>query len=166
MTNMAETPVEENKTSGRTTGQKIGNVMAMNFIDHSRKIAGDRWLVELVGEMDIPITQNLWAAVSENDAILLDCIRKKLGGRLRFSISRIRNFVADNEKEAVLNELLSRFEENILPYMDKPDFVQKLFMKNFNEARNKCASDRNTAPSAAQPAEEDEGPADFSDLFK
>jgi len=159
--------VEKNKTSGKITGQKSGNVISMNFIDRSRKIAGDRWLVELVGEMEIPITQNLWTAVSEKDALLLDCIQKKLGDRLRFSISRVRNFVADSEKKAVLDELLSRFEENLLPYMDKPDFVQKLFMKNFNEARNKCVSDRHTSQREAQTAkEEDEGPADFSDLFK
>jgi hypothetical protein len=164
--NLKEDTVEKNITAGRITGRKIGNVISLNFIDRSRKIAEDRWRVELVGEMETPITQNLWAAVSENDAFLLDCIQKKLGDRLRFSISRVRKFVADDDKEAVLAELLSRFEDNILPYMDRPDFVQKLFMKNFNEARKKCLSDRHTSQTDAQTAVEDEGPADFSDLFK
>jgi len=165
-THLKEDTVEINITPGRITGRKTGKVISMNFIDRSRKIAGDRWLVELVGEMDIPITQDFWAAVSENDAHLLHSIQKKLGDRLRFSISRIRNFVADDDKEAVLDELMSRFEENILPYMDTPDFVRKLFMKNFNEARKKCIADRYISPNDAQPAGEDEGPTDFSDLFK
>jgi hypothetical protein len=160
------TNVRKNKTAADITGRKTGNAMAINFIDRSRKIAGDRWQVELVGEMEIPIPQNFWTAVKENDVDLLDCIRKKLGDRLPFSISRIRNFVADDEKEAIRNELISRFEENIAPYMDKPDFVRKLFLKKFKEARQKCISDRYAAPHDAQPAEEDEGTADFSDLFK
>jgi hypothetical protein len=158
--------VGKNRAAAGTTGRKTGNIMTINFIDRSRKIAGDRWLVELVGELEIPITENFWTVVSENDIDLLDCIRKKLGDRLQFSISRIRNFVADSEKEAVSAELISRFEENILPYMDKPDFVRKLFMKKFNEARDKCTSDQYTSPNDAQPVEEDDGPADFSDLFK
>jgi len=165
-TNLKEDTVGKNITASRITGQKTGNVIAMNFMDRSRKIAGDRWLVELVGEMEIPIPQNFWDAVSENDTQLLDCIQKKLGDRLRFSISRVRNFVADGDKKAVMDELLSRFEENIVPYMDKPDFVRKLFVRNFNEARKKCISDQYISPSDVQPAEEDEGPADFSDLFK
>ena len=140
--------------------------MAINFIDRSRKIAGDRWLVELIGEMEIPIAQDLWDPVSESDHDLLDCIRKKLGDRLQFSISRIRNFVADDDKEDVLNELISRFEENIVPYTNKPDFVRKLFMKNFNEARKKCLTHRHTAQQDKETAVEDEGPADFSDLFR
>lgn len=156
--------MEENHTAAWVTGQKIGNVVSINYIDRSRKIVGDRWLVELVGEMDIPITETFWAAVSENDVDLLDCIQKKLGDRLRFSISSIRNFVADDEKEAVFNELISRFEENIAPYMDKPDFVQKLFLKNFNDARGKCVSDWYPPQSDEEP-EEVESPADFSDLF-
>ena len=140
--------------------------MAINFIDRSRKIAGDRWLVELVGEMEIPFAKDLWDPVTESDHDLLDCIREKLGDRLRFSISRIRNFVADDEKEDVLNELISRCEENIVPYTNKPDFVRKLFMKNFNEARKKCLTDRHTAQQDEETAVEDEGPADFSDLFR
>ena len=156
--------MEQNKTVAGITGQKTGNVIAINYIDRSRKIAGDRWLVELVGEMEVPITEAFWAAVSENDVDLLDCIRKKLGDRLRFSISRTCNFVADDGKEAVFNELLSRFEENIAPYMDRPDFVQKLFLKTFNKAREKCVSDW-YPPQSDEGHEEDEGPADFSDLF-
>lgn len=156
--------MEVNHTAVWATRQKIGNVASINYIDRSRRIAADRWLVELVGEMEVPITEAFWAAVSENDVDLLDCIRKKLGDRLRFSISRTRNFVADDEKEAVFNELLSRFEENIAPYMDRPDFVQKLFIRNFNKAREKCVSDW-YPPQGDEEPEEGEGPADFSDLF-
>jgi flagellar motor switch protein FliG len=163
---MKEDTVEKDKAAVRITSQTKGNAISITYSDRSRKIAGDRWLVELVGEMETPITQNFWAAVSEDDALLLECIRKNLGDRLQFSISRIRNFVAVHEKEAVFNELLDRFEKNIAPYMDKPDFVRKLFMKNFNEARKRCVADRDTAQGDMQDVEEDEGPADFSDLFK
>jgi hypothetical protein len=33
----------------------LGNGLILEIYDHSRKIAGDRWLVKMVSKVDIPI---------------------------------------------------------------------------------------------------------------
>ncbi len=144
----------------------IRDGISISFYDRSRKIAGDRWQVELVGEVEVQVSETFWAAVDESDADLLDCVRKKIGNRIHFSMSRIRNFVDQDEKQTVFDEMFRRFEENVLQYLDNPNFSQKLFVKHFNEAREKCLSKGYQTPEPDQPGDEEQGPADFSHLFK
>jgi len=33
----------------------LGNGLILEIYDHSRKVAGDRWLVKMVSKVDIPI---------------------------------------------------------------------------------------------------------------
>jgi len=156
----------EQKKAAIIADKKIRDGISITFYDRSREIVGDRWQVELVGEMEIPVSETFWAAVSENDADLLDCVRKKIGNRIHFSVSRIRNFVDQDEKQPLIDEMVRRFEKNIMHYLDSPDFSQKLFVKNFNEARDKCIAERYRTSEPDQPEDEDQGPADFSHLFK
>ena len=156
----------EEKKAARIADKKIRDGISITYYDRSREIAGDRWLVELVGEMEVPVSETFWAAVRESDGDLLDCVRKEIGNRIHFSVSRVRNFVDQEEKQTVLDEMVRRFEENIMHYLDSPDFSQKLFVKNFNEAREKCLSEEYRTPKPDQPEDENQGPADFSHLFK
>jgi hypothetical protein len=157
--------VEEKKTA-RIADKKTRDGISITFYDRSREIVGDRWQVELTGEVEIPVSETFWAAVSENDGDLLDCVRKKIGNQIHFSVSRIRNFVDQAEKQPLLDEMVRRFEENIMHYLDSPNFTQKLFVKYFNEAREKCLFEGYRTPEPDQPEDEDQGPADFSRLFK
>ena len=156
----------EEKKAAIIADKKIRDGISITFYDRSREIVGDRWQVELAGEVEIPVSETFWTAVHESDGDLLNCVRKKIGNRLHFSVSRIRNFVDQEDKQPVLDEMVRRFEENIMHYLDSPNFTQKLFVKNFNEAREKCIAERNQAALPDQPEDEDQGPADFSDLFK
>lgn len=146
--------------------KKIRDGIAVTFYDRSRKIAGDRWLVELVGKAEVSVAEHFWSAVDEKDEKLLACVRKELGNRLTFSLSRVRNFVDQEEKQQTLDEMIRRFEENILQYLDAPNFSQKLFVKQYNDAKKKCITEGYRPPQPAQPDDEDLGPADFSHLFK
>ena len=156
----------EQKKAAKIADKKIRDGISITYYDRSREITGDRWQVELVGEMEIPVSETFWAAVHESDGDLLDCVRKKIGNRIHFSVSRIRNFVDQEKKQQVLDEMVRRFEENIMHYLGNPDFSQKLFVKYFNEAREKCLSKGYRTPEPDQPEDEDQGPADFSHLFK
>jgi len=156
----------EEKKAAILAGKKIRDGISITFYDHSREIVGDRWQVELVGEMEIPVTETFWAVVHESDADLLDCVRKKIGNRIYFSISRIRNFVDQNEKQPVIDEMVQGFEENIMHYLDNPDFSRKLFVKNFTAAREKCMAERYRTSEPDQSDDADQDPADFSHLFK
>lgn len=147
--------------------KKIRDGIAITFFDRSRKIAGDRWLVELVGEVEVPVAECFWTAVDERDEDLLNCVRKELGDRLTFSLSRVRNFVDHEDKQKILDEMVRRFEENIMQYLDTPNFSEKLFVKQYKEVKEKCIA-TGYHPQPPGPSEEDEeqGPADFSHLFK
>ena len=158
----------EESLPGRIAGKKISDNISITYFDRSRKITGDRWMVELTGEVEIPVSETFWHTVKEADKNLLNCIREKIGEMLHFSVTRNQNFVDEKEKQKILDMMVKRFEENIIHYLDNPDFTQKLFLKKFNEAKTQCLSVGYQTPEAeGDPTEDDDqGPADFSHLFK
>jgi hypothetical protein len=156
----------EDTNTVRIADKKIGDNISITYFDRSRKITGDRWLVELTGEVEVAVSETFWATVHEPDSDLLECIRKRIGDHIHFSISRNRNFVDEKEKQKIFAELFGRFEENVAQYLDSPDFSHKLFVKHFNEAKEKCQTEGYRTPEPELPEDEDQGPADFSHLFK
>jgi hypothetical protein len=133
--------------------------------DCSRKIASDRWVVALECRAIIPLPAGQAESLKQgDDPQLTDCIAKYLGNSLEFSTTREIQFVAAEDKEEKLQELLSRLLDNISTYLDNPAFPGQLLKRRYEELRERCLRERSSAP--VELAEEEEGPADFSDLFR
>ncbi|MBU0485012.1 MAG: hypothetical protein KKB30_10925 [Proteobacteria bacterium] len=142
----------------------LANGTVLSVIDNSRKIAGDRWLVEINCLAEILLSEDLVSGGRERNPDLDDRIMNKMAGKLVFSLDKKRYFVADNEKQDVMNVLVSQIFDNILSYLGNPAFPRKLFDRRYDELRTICLLEQNQSERVE--VEEEEGPADFSACFK
>ena len=112
----------------------LKNGLTLEFIDNSRKIAGDRYVVVLKTRIEVPVS-NSW--FSERDASIpsIEDITKKVGDTVFFEQKKERNFVDKNEKEAVLNNIIEVAEDFGIRYLGHPDFPKKLILKKYNEKK-------------------------------
>lgn len=161
---------QDQQTFHHTMSQKIIHTkklddITISFIDNSRPVAGDRWYIEIVCNATLPCTAELWTTVPDSDTMLLDCIQNAMGTHLLFSITRSRIFIADDTKDSIVNELIKQVDENILHYVNKQSFRNKLFEKKYQEARERCLTATTDKEISAEIQEEEE-PVDFSHLFK
>jgi hypothetical protein len=148
------------------SSRKLHNNVSITFIDNSRPIAGDRWYIEVICRAVLQEPADLWTAVPDHTPELLDCIRGRMGNQLVFSTTRKRNFIAEGDKSSIIDELISQVEENILQYINNPTFRRKLFARNYQAARARCLAAETRPQATAEFADGDDGPSDFSHLFK
>jgi hypothetical protein len=117
--------------------QKLANGIRLKLIDQYRVMIGDRWLVELRCEAHIPVGESFWDLVSDIDPQLLVEIKRILGDNVVFATIKQRNFIDTHERETVLREMVQQVYASMLDYMQRPDFPQEYFKKQYHETRKK-----------------------------
>lgn len=106
----------------------------MRLIDSSRKLSDDRWTVSLLVEIEIPVVNSLFKQgkmLTEE----LNRIKKVMGGKVVFKKTIERFFVDQTLKQQVLDQLLANFKQNILVYLNHPDFARKFVLKTYTEKK-------------------------------
>ena len=101
----------------------LGNGLILEIYDHSRKVAGDRWLVKMVAKVDIPIdylTNNACGSSKLN--LQSDELKKFFDTCIRYEQKRERNFISEKEKDNVFDDLLTSFLKSSQAYLSHPDF--------------------------------------------
>ena len=102
----------------------LKNGLILEIYDHSRKVAGDRWLVKLVSKVDIPIDYLIRNAGESSQLNLnIDELRKFFNACIRFEQKRERNFISEMEKDTVFNDLLASFLKSSQAYLSHPAFT-------------------------------------------
>lgn len=117
--------------------QQLDNGMELILYDRSRMMAGDRWLVDIRWEASIPVDASYWEIMAHEEPRNHLAIREMLGDKLVFSSSKKRNFVDAEEKETRLQEMVQQVYDSILEYLNRPDFPQRLFKKQYRDVRQK-----------------------------
>jgi hypothetical protein len=145
--------------------KELASGMVVTIEDASKRVAGDRWLVKIRCEATIPVPQECIDEQVEEDDSLKAAVLARLGERLAFAVSKERNFVDDREKEAVLAGLVENVRKNMLTYLANPLFPARLFASHYEEERANCLVERHYQ-ALPQVEDEEEGPADFSALFR
>ncbi len=144
--------------------EHLANGLCLTLTDDSRELSGGRWLVRLRCEARMAATEAMWQGIADQN--LASAVRERFGGELFFSSVKERNFIAAAEREAVLAELRAQVEENILPYLARPETPARLFRQQFEKWRLLLTQEEaRRAAEVASVADEKE-PADFSFLFK
>ncbi len=139
--------------------KKLANEICFQLIDRSKILTADRWSVRLLCRFTVKVDESLWSTC--DDFPNRQTIKEMIGPELVHEQKKERQFIADNEKDAVISELSNQVEE-LLPYASTPRFVEALMEKRVKEARMQLAA----APPPVSPAiGEDDEPADFSHLF-
>ncbi len=121
-------------TSNQIKKIVLKNGLTLEFIDNSRKIAGDRYRVELKTRIAVPVEKG-WFTDTDPAAPSLAEITNKVGDTVFFEQKKERNFVDEGEKEAVLNDIIEVAEDFGIRYLGHPDFPQKLILKRYNDEK-------------------------------
>jgi hypothetical protein len=118
------------------TAIELSNGLKLDFYDNSRKLAGDRWYVGLIAQIDIPLIDSLLT----NQHLLhysVEEIRNALGESVRFQQKRERHYIDEREKDDLLNDLMDSFIKRTLNYLSLPDFPGKYILKEFQTYRKR-----------------------------
>jgi len=110
----------------------LENHLTLKLYDESIKMIGDRWLVNMVARMKVPVDEAL-IKESETSSANKDEIKKALGKEVVFEHKSNRIFVDENEKESIFQEMYDNFIDNILPYLSRTSFPEKFLLKKIRE---------------------------------
>jgi len=113
---------------------ELKNGLTLEFIDVSRKVAGDRYRVALKTRVVVPV-QETW--FSREDAARPDLadIIAKAGNTVVFEQQKERNFVDEQEMPDVLKSMMAVAEDYGVRYIGHPDFPKKLIIKRYQEEK-------------------------------
>ena len=76
----------------------LANGLTLELLDASRKVASDRYRIELIERIRIPVDAGLF---SETDTIDIEALCETLGPVVAFEKRTERNFIAEKERDAV-----------------------------------------------------------------
>lgn len=148
--------------------RSLENNMTLTVYDHSKKMAGDRWLVKIVCEAELPVDEEFFSLVPESDLDLQAEVREAMAGSVKFSAIKERTFIAETERGSLVELMVTEVLTNMVTYLNKPGFPAKLFARKYEEIRAACSTARHYRLLQDEDCEgnDDEGPADFSACFK
>lgn len=115
---------------------RLENDLLVEVRDLSRIIAGDRWLVSLEAEADIPLREEYFEGLPERERVI-PVLEKAIGQRIPFRYTRNKHFVDRREKEEVFNRLLETFINSVLPYLKHPDFARRFVLSRYQELKRR-----------------------------
>ena len=111
----------------------LENGLTLEVYDASRPVAGDRWMVSVVARIEVGVKPEYFEGQHSLEA-LLDDIRAAVGEKITYRYEKVRNFIAENEKDQVFEGLRQRFLDTNLRYVSGPEFPRKLILKKYQEA--------------------------------
>ena len=113
---------------------RLENNLELLCIDQSKKIAADRWTVCVSMRVPIPIEKE-WFVNDPVDDDKLTQLRRYLGREVIFEQKKVRNFVSDNQKKRILDEICTSIQETLIPYLNRDAFPGKYILKRFSEEK-------------------------------
>ncbi len=111
---------------------KLENGVVIRLFDLSRKIAADRWYLELMVRIHLPLAPFLSEFPAEKGAAIQDAF----GTELTWEQSRKRNFIDKSQKEQVFQDLKQSFLHTI-SYYAMADFPIRFISKRYREYEEK-----------------------------
>ena len=110
----------------------LKNGLTLEFYDISRKLAGDRWYVGLIAQIDIPVN----GVSIKSDSLLpysIEEIRNGLGEKIRFEQKQERHFIDEKEKNQLLDSMMESFIKISNSYLSHPNFPEKFLLKEYKK---------------------------------
>lgn len=105
---------------------------AVRFFDASKKLAGDRWQVNLVVRMQVDVDESISGLPAP-----VDEIRRRIGDTVTFEHKTSRTFVAQIDKDDLLSEMCEEFKNTALPYLYHEDFQKNLITNRYRDLLTK-----------------------------
>ena len=114
----------------------LKNGLSLHLMDASKKIAGDRWYVCLKARMDIPVNKvaaGFSDRITAEQKIGMDDLVALLGDTVTFEKKMERNFISNEEKDAVLNAFMEAFSKLSSTYLAHPDFAGNYILNEYKK---------------------------------
>ena len=111
---------------------ELENGQTLEIYDESRKIAADAYVVIMGIRMKIIIQKNLFMAQEISDEKFAD-ILDIVGEDILYEYKSERNMIMSKEKDQVFESQVTTFEKNMVSYISKPIFPEKMILKEYRE---------------------------------
>ncbi len=111
---------------------ELENNQTLEICDESRKIAADACVVIMVARIKIQIQRDLFEAQEISDTQFTD-IMEILGDEILYEYNNERNMIMAKEKDQVFEVLVETFLKNMVPYISKSIFPEKMILKEYRE---------------------------------
>jgi hypothetical protein len=119
-------------TQRQLATETMENQLTMTLFDASRKMAADRWLVEVVLQIEVPVRANWFNDKLAPPAPLAD-MTALLGERFNFEYRDRRTFVDAGEKDALVEKMRADLIAMAPRYYGHPEFAARLISKRYRE---------------------------------
>ncbi len=106
----------------------LKNGLTLEFWDHSRPVAGDRWVVILETRIAIPVRAETLPLEMQAHA---EQVARALGAEVIFSQREERNFIAASEVPSVLKDMRDRMIALAPGYFAHADFGPRFIRKTY-----------------------------------
>jgi len=111
---------------------ELENGLTLEIRDESRKIGEDAYVVIMGARMEIQVQKDLFAAQAVSDKKFAD-ILEILGDDILYEYKSERNMIMAREKDAVFRSQVDTFVKNMVPYISKSIFPEKMILKEYRE---------------------------------
>lgn len=111
---------------------ELNNGLAVYFYDVSRKIAGDRWRVEIVIQVPVRLQRSYFESCP-NDVQAFKRVTEAFGEEIIFQQNRVQNFVDEREVDDQLARMQEEFLDSSLSYLANDKFAAKFVRKRYEE---------------------------------
>lgn len=108
----------------------LENDLELLIFSRFKHTAGDRCQVTFEAVIEIQIKEEYFIDQSLN-TLDINNVRKILGEKTSYNYSKTRNFISENEKNKIFEDLKQQFLDNNLPYLSSPSFPSKLIKRNY-----------------------------------
>lgn len=109
----------------------LENDLLLSFYDGSKKIAGDRWQVNVTARIQILTDQVQFTRVDPEKRCQ---ILQAVGEKIIYEKKLIRNFVAEKQKEETITALWKSFLQITRPYYSHRQFAERFVLKTYADS--------------------------------
>ena len=148
--------------------RSLENNMTLTVYDQSKKMVGDRWLIKITCEAELPVDDEFFSRLPEADIALQAEVREAMAGSVKFLATKERTFVAETERASLVELMVTEILTNMVTYLNRPEFPEKLFVRKYEEMRKACDTARHyrSLSDEVRDGDADDEPTDFSACFK
>ncbi len=115
----------------------LGNGLELCLLDHSRILAGDRWLVSVEARIEVPLSEVYLDGVKDAEHIL-SILKKGYGEKVDYSYIQEKHFVDQKEKDSIFQQFIRNIKDNLLNYLSHPKLAQKILLARYRELKRKA----------------------------
>ncbi|GAB6096304.1 hypothetical protein JCM14469_25570 [Desulfatiferula olefinivorans] len=113
---------------------ELTNGETLEIYDLSRKVAADTWLVAAAFRITLDVNKiKVNSPLTPTDKHIIDT----LDDQLVYEVKHERNFISDQQKDTVFDDIRDSFLSTNLKYLSHPKFAVKYAVKTYHDKKKR-----------------------------